>query len=431
LSASDLVQVNVSIASSTVQQPGFGVPLILGCSATFPELVRSYSDMDGVTADFAPTTPEYKAASKMFTQSPAPSKILIGRRTHKPAMTTTVTPAAANLTVYGMTVNGTDVSYTSDGTATAQEITDGLKAAIDALAISGLTTTSTSGVLTLTSAAGGWFSCSVKSRALLSLAQTAADAGIALDLGAINLVRNDWYGFMSTHASPAEITAAFTWGAANGKLPCQLTQDTACVTSGTTDIMAVSKTGTQDAGPLIFSCNNGDFKDAAWLGKMLPKAPGSATWANKTLDGCTTDDLTQTEQDNLRSKNGNFYVSVNGAGMTLPGVTPKGSFVDNNIGKAWYASRIVTRVLTLLNTTDKVDFTDAGIASLEAEARAQNDEAIAAHFLAASPAPTVTAPKAKDVSPTDKAARRLTGLKVTATIAGAIHSTVFAINLSL
>lgn len=47
----------------------------------------------------------------------------------------------SNSSAYRVDVDGQDASYTSDGSATRAEITAGLKAAIDALAISGVSTT--------------------------------------------------------------------------------------------------------------------------------------------------------------------------------------------------------------------------------------------------------------------------------------------------
>jgi hypothetical protein len=43
-------------------------------------------------------------------------------------------------------------------------------------------------------------------------------------------------------------------------------------------------------------------------------------------------------------------------------------------------------------------------------------------FLAASPAPVVTVPKAADIAPTDRANRDLKGVEWSATVAGAVHA---------
>ena len=57
------------------------------------------------------------------------------------AQVVTITPTAANSTVYALTIDGVEVSFTSDPTATANEITSGLAAAITAAGITSVTPT--------------------------------------------------------------------------------------------------------------------------------------------------------------------------------------------------------------------------------------------------------------------------------------------------
>lgn len=76
---SQIIQVSISRQTKGVSQVGFGIPLILGSSNKMgPDLIRSYQDMTGVSADFAGTDPEYLAAESIFNQQQFPSKIKIG-----------------------------------------------------------------------------------------------------------------------------------------------------------------------------------------------------------------------------------------------------------------------------------------------------------------------------------------------------------------
>ncbi len=69
----------------------------------------------------------------------------------------------------------------------------------------------------------------------------------------------------------------------------------------------------------------------------------------------------------------------------------------------------------------KIPFTDAGIAIIEGEIRAQIADGQGDNFIALDPEPTVTVPKAVDVSSIDRANRLLPDVEFTFRAAGAIH----------
>jgi hypothetical protein len=93
------------------------------------------------------------------------------------AQVDTITASAVNSTVYTVTVDGVSVSYTSDGSATTQEIVAGLTAAIAAEgAINSKLVAAVTGAATMTLTgriAGVGFTTSVGSN--LSLANTTAN----------------------------------------------------------------------------------------------------------------------------------------------------------------------------------------------------------------------------------------------------------------
>jgi hypothetical protein len=75
----------------------------------------------------------------------------------------------------------------------------------------------------------------------------------------------------------------------------------------------------------------------------------------------------------------------------------------------------------MLAGLDKVPYTDAGVALIQAQVIASLQSAVAKGILTSDPAPVVTVPKVANVSPSDKAARILPDVKFSATLAGAIH----------
>ena len=79
----EIVKVQIIAGKATVNVPGFGVGMILssGAEAVFGlERVRSYTDIDGVLADFVVGSDEYKAAALYFGQAQTPDRLLIGAK---------------------------------------------------------------------------------------------------------------------------------------------------------------------------------------------------------------------------------------------------------------------------------------------------------------------------------------------------------------
>jgi hypothetical protein len=77
---SDTVSLTIQQDSVGVTRDGYGTLMILSANAAFAERARTYSDLAGVAADrFAASSPEYLAASAVFSQSPHPSAVKIGR----------------------------------------------------------------------------------------------------------------------------------------------------------------------------------------------------------------------------------------------------------------------------------------------------------------------------------------------------------------
>lgn len=441
MAASDIVVVNVSLASGGAQAQGFGIPLILGAAKTTTvfgsDLIRFYSGVDEMVTDgYATTDGEYIAAGKMFEQSPAPASVAIGRRANPPTKTVTITPTAANSTAYALNIQGNDVSVTSDGSATAAEICDALKTAIDALSLSGITTASASGVLTVTGSANKWYQLKVADRARLALKDTTADGGIATDLAAIKVVNDSWYGLMSVFGGALEVTAAATWVASAGKLMVQQTSDTGCVGSGSTDIMSTQQTAGRGRTALIFSNDNADFKDAAWLGAFSPVQPGRENWANRTLSGCSVDTLTSTEQTNLRAKSGNFYADFAGASMTAAGTCADGGFIDIVRGKDWFGNQISVATINLLNRLsnlgEKLPYDDDGTLAIRAELEALNERAASKTigFLDPKRPGQISMPAFSSISDADKEARVLNGVTNAVFLSNAINKVVYQVNLS-
>lgn len=431
---SDIAVVNISLATAGISQTGFGTAMILGYPSGWVERSRTYSSITGVAADFATTTPEYKAANAYFSQNPHPEQLVIGRGTLKPTMIFKVTVASvANSQKYSVVLNGTQYDVTSDGTATNDEIITLLQAALAAPATAAGFTAAVGGAgpstfLTLTgNAAGNWASFYPTDPALLSLQQTTTNPGVATDLDAIEAENPNWYALITLYNSSAIVTAAAAWAESKIKLYCAQVIDSEAATvaeSIATDVADLLKTSAYARTFDIYHPDCGQFNDASWLGNVLPYAPGSETWRGKTLAGVAALDLTapfkltETWRTNLKAKNCNYYYTLAGRNITAEGEVASGEWIDTIRGRDWLQIRLQEEVALAVMNAPKVPYTDQGINLLDNVIRAQLQRAVDVGFLASY---TVSVPTAASQAPVDRAARILRNYTFTAPIQGAIH----------
>jgi hypothetical protein len=277
--------------------------------------------------------------------------------------------------------------------------------------------------------AGAWQSVEVLDTSLLSIEQDQAAVSPGTELDAIKAVNSDWYAVVSVFSSRLEIPLIAQWVEANEKLFVVATQDTPVVNVSTTtgssntadDVARQLKGASYARTALVYHPNNGAFADAAWAARLLPEDPGSETWKFKTLAGVAAVSLTPTQQANAAAKYCNYYYALAGRSITAEGVVASNEFIDVIRGRDWVKARLQERIFARLANAKKIPYTDAGVAVVEAEVRAQLREAVDEGFLSASPEPTVSVPAVASVSSTDRAARYLPDVRFTGVLAGAIH----------
>lgn len=115
--AADHVLVQLTIDSVGLARQGFGILIILSHTATFPERVRYYSSTAAGLADWTADSPEGRAISAAFAQSPKPQLVGIARMTGSVTMRTdfAINQVAVGhnyqILVKGKGVTDTTVSY--------------------------------------------------------------------------------------------------------------------------------------------------------------------------------------------------------------------------------------------------------------------------------------------------------------------------------
>jgi hypothetical protein len=370
--------------------------------------------------------------------------------TPKNVLSCTVTvDGVDNSQTYTVTIDETDYTYTSDASATDVEIRDGLEALIDAGESAKLTTTDNSTDATdiaflshvggdvRVSVGGGSASLAISSevsaRRLLTIADAStgltvkdltADPGIATDWAAIIAEDPDFYGVAIDSQGEAEINALAALVETQRMLFVTGSIDTENTDSGTTtDVGSDLSAAAYDRTAVLQADSNSQYAGCRWLGRMLPKDPGSATWAFKTLAGLTVSSFTAAQQTALEGKNVNHYQTVGGLNKTRPGVAASGEFLDITRGIDWFQVRLQVRLFALIANLDKIPYSRAG-RLIHAEIYAQMVEARDVNLLAPDTEDTpwvITIPDVGDISAANKALRTFPDVEFSAYLEGAVH----------
>lgn len=369
-----IVRVVIFDQSTAISTQSFQIPLVLSQFVNFSERTRTYTSITEVGADFASTDKAYIMASKLFGQSgvlgATPPSIVIGRRQVDEVV---ITPTVANNATYTVTINGIDYNFTSDGTATAAEITAGLDTAIGAP--TGITVTDGIGTLTVgVTTPGTAWSISVSSN--LTMVMTASTETWVEALEAVEAENNEWYGLVAETQVNAEQEALSDAIQAREKIYGISSADTVAPTTGITDIgyELDAKNNNRTYGVYLPTAAT-EFPEAAWMGSQLAVTPGSNDWDFKQASGVTRAVLSSTQITNLKNKNWNYYHRVAGVDIFQDGNMFGETPIDIVIGKDWLKARIQEGVFFRLINTLKIPYTDAGFLMIESELRSVMSQA--------------------------------------------------------
>ena len=446
-----VVQITITKDTATVSRVGFGTPAMLTYHTAFPQLARSFANIDEViqpTGPFLAGSREVAIATAMFAQNPRPSRIVMLRRATAPLRDVTVTPVTDatagkpfNLFDYEITlgdgVNLETFTFTSDADAVVAEIVAGLVALINAGTVDVLATDNATD-LQIQSAngpggaptAGVPFTMEID-RSLMTQDDATADPGIVADLAAARAVNDEWYGLVSDANGEAEINSLATSIETLKKIYIAESADDDVPTVVVDDVASDLQTSALERTGLMWNTKPHTSPGGAWLGKQLPTDPGSTTWKFKTLATIAVDDIRSDEQGFLDGKNANYYAVVAGINITFEGTAGSGEFIDTVRGTDWLESRMQERIFTTFARNPKISLDDLGIQTIVNDVEGQLREGVSVTFLASDPAFVVTFPRASEVDPTSKGIRLLPDIFFTATLAGAVHKTTIAGRVSV
>lgn len=481
---SSVVNVSIAIGAPFPARAGFGTLNIVTAETGvigIAERIRSYQNLDGVTADWSANSEVVAAATAYFSQQPKPTSLKVSTRypTAQSAQLRggAVADNAANLALFtaindgsfavsidGAAQNITGLNFTAD--TDLSEVADAIQTALQAVASGGFTaatcthdgtrffinsgtsgTSSTVSFLTAVDPAAG-----TDISSLLQMRQgegTKVD-GIAAEtitasLNAIQNVDTDWYGLLFTKEvrdgiqinGENAVEAAADWCESRVKVFGNTSNDLDVLDSVTTnDIASVLKGKNLRRTMTTYSSFPNQYPSASILGRAFTvnfNQPNSTiTLKFKQMPGITVEQLTQSQKATLDSKKANSLIEVGTSGMFAESFMANGVFFDEVHGIDWLQNAIETNVFGyLLSRTTKVPYTNKGTAALEQQVISALDEAVRNGLVApgetvdgrflATGYETVVIP-VEDINQSDKEARHYPGLSFTVLGAGAIHS---------
>lgn len=478
---SSVVSVSIAIGATFPARKGFGILNIVTAETGaigVAERIRSYQNLDGVTADWAASSEVVKAATAYFGQQPKPTALKVSTRypsavsaqlrggavvedVDNLALFTPITDGSFTISIDGASEDITGLNFSTD--TDLGDVAATVQTALQAVATGGYvaatcthdgnrffinsgTTGETSTVSFLTVTGTG---TDVSSLLEMQQGEGTKTNGleaetITASLNAIQNIDPDWYGLIFTkeirdgfvvNAEDA-VEAAADWCEARVKVFGNTSNDLDALDSVTSnDILSVLKAKNLRRTISTYSSSPKQYPSASVLGRAFTvnfNQPNSTiTLKFKQGPGITVEQLTQNEKAVLDDKRGNAFILVGQSDMYSESKMANNTFFDEVHGIDWLENAIQTNVFGyLLTRTTKVPYTDKGTAALGQQVTNALDEAVRNGLIA--PGETidgdflgngyrVTTIPVADINQSDKEARLYPGLSFVVLGAGAIH----------
>lgn len=431
-----IVNVQISLNTNGVSKEGFSTMLVVGTHANNLNRVTTYTNINDLINDgFSTDDPIYRAVSAAFSQTPRPRQVKVGRRQVE-EVNLSVNNVKDN-TDYTITVSSKDTDgtvdeeaykYNSQTSATATKIVEGLQALM--ASDTAVTATASGEKLQLTAKSGKSFAIKISSN--LSAELTEPTEEIADTMSAVMASDSDFYGIVLVSRDKDDIMAMAEWVETQTKLFGTSTVEQGAKDSETdTDLLSMLKAKNYYRTFAFYhELADSEYLEAGVMARCFAIEPGGETWANKVLSGLTADNLTETEYLAISGKNGNTFETFRNKSITQNGKVAGDEWIDVIRFRDWLQEEITVNVFNLLINSDKVPYTDAGIALVENQIR----QALLLGQRRGGIAPTeydkdnnenlgftIEMPLAANIPANTKAQRLLEDVSFTARLAGAIH----------
>lgn len=249
------------------------------------------------------------------------------------------------------------------------------------------------------------------------------DASIADGLDELVMTKNDWYALLITERGGEALAKAGDWCAAHEKIFFGCAASVSALTGRNNDREAYVIHDEPDTYP-----------EAAWVGLCLPKPIGSITWKWKSPSGVPAAGFSTTQLNEIRRANGQTFTRRSGAIYSNEGKVTSGEYIDNIMSRDYVKARLEEGLLSLALKSDKVGMDDDGLSKIHAKMKEVLDgcgeDGIIAEVGSEEDARksdegkymyTISVPTRAQIPENDRAKRKVSGIKFSFTISGAVH----------
>lgn len=489
--------VSVTVTKSQViSTTDLSIPVFVSATGGFvqgPGRIRYYSTITSLEADWGTSSEAYKAGSAFFQQNPRPQTMAVAQAfsTDLPGILVTgitgsfetlkaIDDGSFSITIDGVTENITGLSFLS--TTSFDDVATALQAAIQAVGTGGYT------AATVEASGGSSNQFTIKSgttgAASSVISLVSAIPIVGTDISVVGLLNGPesstqpGYVFVNFTTELVNIAAAatcagtFVYGwvldAAYRDEQEQLdaiawmetqpfgiimleTNSTLAITAGdTSSNIFVAFNNQYQRTCSFYSTDVALYYGMAYLAILLSVDYGGAntalTMKFKNMVGVTPVIITETELDILESKRCNtFTIMSNSARTDREGVQANNSWYSDDLTNVDnYVNELLSSVYNVFTTTNKVPFTNSGIALLYSAEALIGERYIRNGVLAdrlildtqepsgfrTVPAYQIIFQPLQNISQSNRDDRLLTGNQIALQLAGAIHKLIISINVT-
>lgn len=222
MAISEIVDVQISIEDTAVSQAGFGVGLIIGTSNKITGKTQEFASAEAAAEVFSTGDPELTMINQYFGQELKPERVIVGDRdTDVQEEQKIIITTLADTTLYSVAISVDGVSYgtasyTSDGSATREEIVDGLIADIATLGAPVTTTDNGDDFDIESDVAGDPLTLTLSAN--LSSQTVTENVNISTELAEIQESNDEWYCLLSASHTDKDIKRAAAFIQARRKI---------------------------------------------------------------------------------------------------------------------------------------------------------------------------------------------------------------------
>lgn len=181
----------------------------------------------------------------------------------------------------------------------------------------------------------------------------AGDVSYTAALTAIELIDPDsFYATNIDSRSDADILSAASWAESRIKFFIAQSSDPDLPDGVAGNIGEQLNTLNYHQTALIFHADDTEYLDGAWTGRgsalNLDVPDGVGTWGLKQLSGVTVDSINTPQSTAIWAEKANLYGSLKGLSFTADGTAASGRFIDITTTNHWFETRLNEEILATL-----------------------------------------------------------------------------------